>query len=374
MSVLSLISLEMDNSQLVAKSHIEDFNTKSQLVVNESQEALFYKDGQALDLFAAGRHSLDTANLPIFKRIFGKLFGTNTPFTCEVFFINKVSVLDIYWGTDTPILVEDPKYNLLVHVRANGQTGIHVKDSRKFVVKVVGQLKEFTVDSVRRTIKGMLISNIKEVIASAIIEKGISILDITSKLGELNELITAKINERIDSIGLEVENFYIGTLLGDDGDLDKLREMKERRLEVMTEAELEAFKMTTLSQARAKARAMEGYTYQEERHYDVLEGAAKNESSAGGFVNMGVGLGMGVGVSREVGKMMTDSTAQAQQQQQIQNTPSVCPNCQNPVAAGAKFCPNCGTSLEVKVSFCSNCGTKCDPNAMFCSTCGNKLK
>lgn len=141
---LSVIKCETDNFQLVTKSTIENFNAKSQLVVNESQEALFYKDGQALDLFASGRHSLDTENLPFLKRIFGKIFGGTTPFTCEVFFINKVSVMDIPWGTDSPIVLEDPKYHLIVGVRANGQTGIRVKDSRKFVVKVVGQLREYT--------------------------------------------------------------------------------------------------------------------------------------------------------------------------------------------------------------------------------------
>ena len=111
---LDVIKCETGNNVLVTKSSIENFNTKSQLIVNEAQEALFYKDGHALDLFGAGRHSLTTDNLPFLKKLFGAIFGGKNAFTCEVFFINKVSVLDILWGTDSPIVLEDPKYNLIV--------------------------------------------------------------------------------------------------------------------------------------------------------------------------------------------------------------------------------------------------------------------
>ena len=168
---LDVIKYEGDNNSIVYKSHIENFNTKTQLIVNESQEAIFYKDGQALDLFPSGRHSLTTDNVPFLKKIFGKLFGGNTPFTCEVFFINKVSVLDVLWGTDTPITLEDPKYHLLVGLRANGQMGFRVTDSRKFVVKVVGQLTDFAVDNVKRSIKGMVMNNVKDLLAKKIIEE-----------------------------------------------------------------------------------------------------------------------------------------------------------------------------------------------------------
>ena len=136
MAQLHVIEQEMTNDQLVVRHHVEDFNAKSQLIVYESQEALFYKNGQALDLFPSGRHELTSENVPLLKRIFGGLFGGKTPLPCDVYFINKVNVLDVIWGTDSPIELEDPKYHLLVRVRANGQTGIRVKDSRRFAAGV----------------------------------------------------------------------------------------------------------------------------------------------------------------------------------------------------------------------------------------------
>ena len=371
---LSVIKCETDNFQLVTKSTIENFNAKSQLVVNESQEALFYKDGQALDLFASGRHSLDTENLPFLKRIFGKIFGGTTPFTCEVFFINKVSVMVIPWGTDSPIVLEDPKYHLIVGVRANGQTGIRVKDSRKFVVKVVGQLREYTVENVRRAIKGAMMSLVKETIASTIVNQGVTILEISTRLSELSELMQVRLNEKLDDLGLEVQHFYVGTIFAGDNDLAKLREAKERRLEVMNEAELEAYKMGVLSEARAKARAVEGYTYQEERKFDVLEGAANNTGASGNIVGAGIGLGMGFGMMGEVHKatgQMLGGTQNASAP--VAQGGAVCPNCGASVGASAKFCPECGTKIEKKKKFCPECGNPVEPGSKFCGECGTKI-
>ena len=369
----SVISCEFSNNLLVQKSYVEDFNNKSQLIVYESQEALFYKNGQALDLFGPGRHNLSTENVPLFKRFFGALFGGKTPCPCDVYFVNRVNVLDIMWGTDTPIIVEDPKYHLIVNVRGNGQLGIHVKDSRRFVVKVVGQLREFTVETVRRSIKGMLLSTIKELVAQTIIEEGVSVLEITAKLGTLSERIQYKLNSRIDDLGLEVDHFAISTLLGDDADLAKLRKVKERRMDSQYSSEDEAYRMTVISEARAKARAMEGYTYQDERRFDVLQSAAENQSTAGGFVNLGVGIGMGTSVGREFGNMM-NTPAQPAPAPAPANQGRVCPTCGTVSPKDAKFCSGCGAAFETKtMAFCPNCGAKTS-GMRFCSECGFKLE
>lgn len=374
-NTLSIIQNEMDNSTLAAKSHIEDFNAKSQLVVHESQEALFFKDGQALDLFGPGRHTLNSDNVPLLKRIFGALFGGKTPFPCEVFFINKVNVLELMWGTDTPIVLEDPKYHLIVNIRANGQTGLHVVDSRRFVVKVVGQLPEFSVETVRRSIKGMLLSAIKETIAQTIIEQDVSILEITTMLSAISDVVLRKLNARIADIGIALDHFALNTILADDKDLVKLRLAKEKRMEGMNDAEIEAYKMTILSEARAKSRAMEGYTYQDERRFDVLEGAAKNEGGSAAFMNMGVGLGVGAGFGREIGRM-TDATVQQPQQpvQNLQAGERACSKCGNVMPASSRFCSRCGNALEPVPVFCPQCGNKCAEGALFCSSCGTRLQ
>lgn len=378
MSLLQLIEQEMTNDQLVVRSHIEDFNAKSQLIVYESQEAIFYKNGQALDLFGPGRHTLSSENVPVLKRFFSHLFGGKTPLPCDVYFVNKVNVLDIIWGTDSPVQLEDPKYPMLVSVRANGQTGVRVKDSRRFLVNVVGQLKEYTVDGVRRAIKGMMMAAIKESIAVAIVEKKISILEVATKLTELSATIGQKLNGAIADLGIETTHFTLSAILPSDGDLDELKALKK----TMMNTEADMYRERRESETRAYARATEGYTYQEERRFDVMEGAAKNEGGAGGsFINMGVGLGMGAGVGKEMGNMYAGimqpnapvpTPNAAAPSASAPTAEKVCPSCGAPVAAGAKFCSNCGQA-QPQVKFCPECGTRCEAGSKFCMNCGTKL-
>ena len=371
-SHLDVIRCETQNNVLVTKSACANFNTLSQLVVNESQEALFYKDGRALDLFGPGRHTLKTGNIPIIKKIFGAVFDGQTPFTCDVFFINRVSVLDILWGTDAPIVLEDPRYHLIVGVRANGQTGLRVTDSRKFVVRVVGQLHECTVESVRRAIKGMMMTHIKEVIASTIVEQRVSILEITTRLSELSTLMQDRLNAALYDLGLEVVHFYVGGIFAGEDDLTKLRAAKDKQLEVQTDVDLEAYKLRILSEARANARAVEGYTYQDERKYDVLEAAAENKGTAGGMIGAGLGLGVGLGVIDETKKITSSAVSGNAQPTQAAGT-RACPNCGAEVQRGAKFCSECGTALPPETKFCSECGNRLAPGSKFCPECGTRV-
>lgn len=370
MSVLSVISQNMTNDQLMIRLHVDDLNTKSQLIVYESQEAILYKDGRALDLFGPGRHTINTENLPILKKFVGSLFGGRTPFPCDIYFINKVSVLDFRWGTDSPVEITDPVHTLLVGVRANGQTGIRITDSRRFAVKVSGMLSEFTAETLKPIIKGQMMAPIKEAIASAIIEKGVSVLEITPHLSEIAEVIQTKLNAKIADLGIQVDHFSLNGILASDGDLDALKKSREEMLTGVNQAKMEAKKIEILSEARARARMVEGYSYHDERRFDILEGAAKNESSSGGFINMGVGMGVGMGVSREVSKM-TD--AMTNPVQSPAPSSAVCAGCGAPLDANAKFCSNCGQPRPT-AKFCPECGTQVTPGSKFCMNCGTKLQ
>ena len=362
---LSVVSQEMSNNSLVVRQHLEDLTTKSQIIVYESQEAIFFKNGQALDLFGPGKYTLETANLPLIKKFFSSLFGGDTPFPCDVFYINKVNVLDFQWGTDSPIDLADPKYSMLVGVRANGQTSLRISDSRRFIVKVAGMLNEYTADTLKKTIKGLIMAPIKECIAQTIIENKVSILEITPRLTEISEKIQEKLNERIGDLGISLDHFNVNSISARDGDLDALKQAKAEMLSGMNVADIEAYKMQVLSEARAKARQVEGYTYAEERKFDVLEGAAKNEGN-NGFINMGMELGVGMGVAREVGKMAGDMAAQTSA------TSCKCSKCGEAIPDGAKFCMSCG-SPRPTARFCPQCGAKAGEGAKFCMECGTKL-
>lgn len=388
MALLHVIEQEMNNNQLVVRHHVEDFNAKSQLIVYESQEALFYKNGQALDLFLSGRHELSSENVPLLKRIFGGLFGGKTPLPCDVYFINKVNVLDIIWGTPAPIELMDPKYDILVRVRANGQTGLHVVDSRKFAVKVVGQLPECSVEEVRRAIKGMMISSIKECIATAIIAEGVSILEIVTKLSDISTKIQTQLNARIADLGLAIDHFSIESIMPSDGDLDALRKLQTRRLDTRFESdrirELSAAETdskvydtrATMAQADAEAYAQKvrGYTYQQQRQFDVMQTMAQNEGTASAFMNMGMGMGMGMGAGQAMNNMAQNlqQPAQPAQPAQAPAATKTCPQCGGEVAANSKFCPNCGQQMP-QARFCPECGTRCPENSKFCVNCGTKL-
>ena len=388
---LDIITCEMSNDVLVQRSAIKDFNAKSQLIVHESQEAIFFKEGQALDLFGSGRHSLNSDNLPFFRKIFGKIFGGDkTPFSCDVYFINKVYALELPWGTALPITVNDPEFNYPVDVRSNGQTGIRVKDSRKFVVKVVGQLQEFTVDTVKRQIKGMLMTSLTNIIADTIVTERVGILQIATQLERLSIAMQKRLNEKLDDLGIEAVHFNIGAIFASDEDMAKLKASREMGLM----AQGEAARMRILADAEAERMRKLGYTYQQEKTFQVMETAAANTSNGGGMINAGLGLGVGLGVMGEVGRaagsVMDTSKAPtkvcavcgnkvpitAQFCDSCGNSlvqESKCPHCNSPVSAGAKFCANCGQSLAKTEKFCPDCGVKVDANARFCSTCGHKF-
>ena len=110
-----------------------ELGTWTQLIVNESQEAILFKGGQALDWFGPGRHTLETANIPLLSKLVNLPFKGKSPFTAEVWFVNKVNTLDVKWGTPTPIQLQDPKYNVFIPVRAHGQFGIRITDAKKFL-------------------------------------------------------------------------------------------------------------------------------------------------------------------------------------------------------------------------------------------------
>ena len=108
MAIAEVIKFEGPQDALVWKFPIEDFNATSQLIVDETHEALLVVNGNAADLFTAGRRTLSVPNIPIARTLIEIPTGGNSPFPCKVFFINKVHAMDLLWGTQGPIALEDP--------------------------------------------------------------------------------------------------------------------------------------------------------------------------------------------------------------------------------------------------------------------------
>ena len=153
MAIVDVVKYNGGTDVFAWKYPNEELGTWTQLIVNESQEAILFKSGKALDVFTSGRHTLDTANIPILRKLVNLPFGGRSPFTAEVWYVNKAYDLDIKWGTASPIQLQDPKYNVFLPIRAFGQFGIQIEDSKKCMVKLIGTMPVFDKKSVTNYFK-----------------------------------------------------------------------------------------------------------------------------------------------------------------------------------------------------------------------------
>lgn len=227
--------IKYDGSQngspwLVYKYPGETFVLGSQLIVNQGQEALFFKGGKALDLFGAGTHTLLTGNLPLLNKLANLPFGGDTPFTAEIYYINKTSKLNMNWGTQNAFPVEDPKYGLLLSIRSHGTYGLRINNTRMFITELVGAVPSgstVTYEFTAGYFSGLLASKTKTVIAAYMIRKEISFLEVTGYLDEISRDCEKAVKNEFDRFGAEVVNFYVETIAPSKDDYEKLRTYKE---------------------------------------------------------------------------------------------------------------------------------------------------
>ncbi len=379
-----IIKYEGDNSTLVWKHPCEDFNTTTQLIVHESQEAIFLVNGQALDLFEAGRYTLETANLPLLKKFMNISTNGETPFHCEVYFINKVEQMSIHWGTDSRVQYLEPIYKFPLSIGASGEMSISVSDSRKLLINLVGTEKYLGQKQLISFFRAILMSKIKTYIAQIMKSDSINIFEIDENLDKFSSDLKNKLRPDFAEYGIDLRKFWVSTVIKPDGDIqyEKFKELHFRQYADITEAKLkqnidiinqetEARKMVIESEGIAKKRKIEGYTYHQERGFDVAEKIADNEA-VGQFANMGVGLGTMAGVGGVVGGIVGSSVNGAFDNINNNTTSEMyCDNCGAKVINGAVFCDNCGVRL-VNNDTCKNCGYKFIKESKFCPKCGTR--
>jgi len=404
--IAEIIKYEGDNSTFVWKHPCEDFNSLTQLIVHESQEAIFMMNGQALDLFGAGRYTLETQNIPKLSNLLNKLTGDKTPFHCEVYFINKTEQMAIRWGTDSKVEFMDPTYGFPLSIGASGEMSLRVEDSRKLLIKLVGTENSLTQDSLVRYFRSFLMTKVKSYIAQTIKSQKLSIFEIDEKIQEISKVLRELLFPDFFDYGVALEKFFVTTIVKPDGQpqYERFKLLHFRQYADVAEAKLrqqvdiideqtKAQKTIIESQAIATKRAQEGYTYQQERSFDVAQDVAKNEA-VGQFTNLGVGLGTMVGVGGSVagvvGSVMNGSINPTDQgikclkcgellpanakfclecgEKIVQHSTVVCPKCSKTVIKG-KFCPECGHRF---LTICSKCGAD-TKGGKFCLECGEKL-
>ena len=321
--IIQIVKYEGDNSTFIWKSPVEDFNTGTQLIVHESQEAIFFMNGQALDLFGPGRHTLETQNIPLVRKFLNKPTNDQTPFHCEVYFINMTEQMSIRWGTDSQVQYMEPTYKFPLKIGASGEMSLRVEDSRKLLVKVVGTENSLGQASLVQKFRAFLMARVKPYLAQTMQGSEFGIFEVDSHMGELSEALHKQLMPDFKDYGLSLERFFVTTIVKPDGDkaYEKFRDLHIRQYSDIAEAQLRqkvgiieqqtsAQRMVIESQAIAAKRAQEGYTYQHERGFDVAEKVAQNEGT-GNFASTGIGLGMMGGVAGGMGNVIAGITTDA---------------------------------------------------------------
>lgn len=409
--IASVLKYEGDNSTFIWKHPAEDFNTLTQLIVHESQEAIFMMNGEALDLFGPGRYTLDTQNIPKLSKYINKM-SKETPFHCEVYFINKTEQMAIKWGTDSKVQYIEPTYGFPLSIGASGEMSLRADNSRKLLLKLVGTECMLGQQKLMHFFRAFLMTRVKTYIAQIMRTNAINIFEIDEHLSLFSESIKRMLVVDFEEYGVSLEQFFVTNVVKPDGDrqYEKFKELHFRQYADIAEAKLqqqvsiikaqtEAQKTVIASQAMATKRAQEGYSYQQERAFDVSEKVAQNEA-IGQFTNLGVGLGTMAGVGGAVGGMVGGMMNEAVSSVGTVSKSVKCPKCGMELPQTAKFCFGCGEKIEqilpneticpscgkitLKGKFCmecgvplvrrcSKCGAEVPENGKFCLECGEKL-
>ena len=424
--IADVIKYEGDNSTFIWKHPREDFNSMSQLIVHESQEAIFFMNGQALDTFGPGRHTLETQNIPIIGKILNRTTGGESPFHCEVYFINKTIQMAIKWGTDSKVRYIEPNYGIPVEIGACGELNLAVSDSRKLLLKLVGTMNGIAwgdngagfTKSIQNCFRPLISTAVKAHLTAAIKANSIDLFEIDERLEDLSSVLRSNIVGGFEEYGLTIPEFYITNVLlpENDPNFKRMRELHtisfqtkmiqaetlvktaqadaeaevtaaRRKIELerqatateiaRREAERDIIKAQTeaeserlRAEAEAKAIQMAGIAEAEvmaAKGYtqrDVLA-ADVQKAYAEGIGNMTINGGSGgvMGDMLGLGVGMAAAGVVAPQLGEMFKG-------MNPAAQTTANAPAAGAAPELK---CAKCGVALPENAKFCLECGEKV-
>lgn len=321
----------------------------AQLIVRESQVAVFQYNGQIADVYAPGKYTLNTDTMPVLTTLSNWKYLFNNHFKTDVYFINTKQFYGQKWGTPNPIMMRDADFGV-VRLRSFGSFSFRVKDPVVFLKEAFGTSKLFKIDGILEHLKSQIVSGFSDALG----ESGIAAIDLASKYSELGQLISQKLQERFGLFGLEVADFVIEN--------------------ISLPPEVEAY-LDKRSQMGILGNMDQ---YMKFQTAEAVRDAAKNE---GGMAGMGAGLGAGAGIGQAMAASMMNMNTpqyaqpapQAAPQPQQAAAPAMiaCPHCHTQIAANSKFCPECGKSPN---RTCPKCNTALSGNPKFCPECAFPLQ
>ncbi|MCU0293469.1 MAG: SPFH domain-containing protein [Thermoanaerobaculaceae bacterium] len=321
-----------------------DVKWGAQLIVHEAQEAVFYRDGRALDVFGPGRHTLTTQNIPLLTKLLAAPFGFTSPFRVQVVFVSRRTFLDQKWGTREPVVFRDRELGV-VRLRAFGTYAYRIGDPRTFVNTIVGSLGQFDTARLQDFYRDMIVSRLNDLLG----ENLTSVLDLPASYDELAALAKARLTEDFGKYGVDLSDFYVNSITPPDEVLQRLDE----RASMGAVGDLGAY-------TRFKAA--------------VALGDAAKGGGAGGNAGAGLGVGLGAGFGVQMASALGDA---------MRGTPvapaaaagggaaaagGFCAACGAGMPAGARFCPGCGKPLATNT--CARCQQPLPAGAKFCPACG----
>lgn len=256
-----------------------NFRIGSQVIVRESQTAVFFRDGVALDVFGPGRHTIVTYNIPLLIDRLESLFNDRTPFPAEVFFVSMREFADRKWGTPQPIVVRNPNMGLGVALlQGFGAYSFQVQDPQQFVTQIVGAQGIYRTAEIESRLRSMLLSKLQDLLGETAAR-----FDVPQLIGLTEELgsgVRAKAQDDFAALGLTLKSFYIENLKPSSKSAEELRAMG--LLDMQTYTQLQAA--------------------------DALRDAAQNPSGGAGLT---AGLGAGIGVGGVINEALSGMTGRA---------------------------------------------------------------
>jgi membrane protease subunit (stomatin/prohibitin family) len=365
MATIDLVRWSPQGRDTIYAHRFEETNlsTFTQLVVQESQEAVLFSKGQIAGKFGPGKHTLNTENLPVIRNLFGIPFGGKNPFTAEVWFVNKLQPYNIDWAIDK-MAIHDADYNTQLPLTANGRYGLKITDAEKFLIKIVGTRKEFTQDDLTDQFFGEFSTKTKSTILQYMLKHRIGYKQISAYLDSISDYLKSTMLPFWENLGLELTKFYITSIEIDSSTADG-----KRVLEAISQQ---------------SAMSITGRTWQQEQMFGVANNAVDglgngNGGLIGGLLAMNMMGGMGGGTGAGMIQPQYNQPAfgginqgsQEQPVQPIQNIREVyCSNCSRKFSNTHRFCPHCGDPYNP----CPKCCTDNDLNAKRCVSCGVPLQ
>jgi membrane protease subunit (stomatin/prohibitin family) len=322
-----------------------DIKLGAQLIVQENQAAVFFRDGKALDTFGPGRHTLTTLNVPLLTRLLSIPFGGKSPFQASVMFVARHTFQDLKWGTKEPIPFRDTELRM-VRLRAFGKYSMRVVDPQLFVGSIVGTRGIVSTEAIGSFLRDIVVARLNDLLG----ENLKTVFDLPAYYDELAAGVKARVAEDFSKQGLELVDLIIAAITPPE----EVQKMIDERSSMGAIGDMNAYMQFKAAQS--------------------MQDAAKQP---GGAAGQGMGLGMGLGYGQMMAGALSGQGAQKQQEGGAAQSETVpCPKCGTQNAIGTKFCSNCGAPQQAPQAAnaeCPACHAQVQAGSKFCNSCGQSL-